>query len=339
LGWKMKSLYVRAALQNRVTISDPGFQQPTGPRRRLWRRYVLPYLRGSDPRSSGLLPPRLQGARLTSIQITADQPLREWRREARRDGFGARAYFYACDEPRDRPADWRRCRMRARAARRAWPRLPVLMTATLQEASRFAATRLVDILVPIINQIDDRAGMPYAGDQRGAYDGFLGHPGKDLWLYLACASAGCGSNSSLSPSLDGWASYAIDQPASEQRAMGFLSYEYGASGELYYRVDERLRSAWTNQYAYGGNGDGTLFYPGRPALIGGRHEIPIESIRLKRIRDGFEDYEYLRLLERKGLGPQAMVIARSLFPTPYETAVTSSALETARGELASLAGG
>ena len=49
---------------------------------------------------------------------------------------------------------------------------------------------------------------------------------------------------------------------------------------------------------FGGNGDGTLFYPGRPARIGGHTEIPIESIRLKLIRKGMEDYEYLALLAK-----------------------------------------
>jgi hypothetical protein len=41
-----------------------------------------------------------------------------------------------------------------------------------------------------------------------------------------------------------------------------------------------------------------LFYPGRPDRIGGRTDIPIESIRLKLIREGMEDYEYLALLAK-----------------------------------------
>ena len=41
------------------------------------------------------------------------------------------------------------------------------------------------------------------------------------------------------------------------------------------------------------NGDGFLFYPGKPYGIFG----PVESIRLHAIRDGFEEYEYLYLLD------------------------------------------
>src|SRR5262249_506489 len=55
---------------------------------------------------------------------------------------------------------------------------------------------------------------------------------------------------------------------------------------------------WKNVYLFGGNGDGTLFYPGTPEMIGGTTHIPIESIRLKLIREGLEDYEYLRMLEK-----------------------------------------
>lgn len=48
---------------------------------------------------------------------------------------------------------------------------------------------------------------------------------------------------------------------------------------------------------YGGNGDGYMLYPGTPDRIGGKTGVPIESVRLKHVRDGYEDFEYLRLLE------------------------------------------
>lgn len=79
--------------------------------------------------------------------------------------------------------------------------------------------------------------------------------------------------------------------------MGAAAYRYRATGELYYATTREAATAWDRQYAFGGNGEGTLFYPGRPELIGGTRDIPIESIRLKRIRDGHEDYEWLTALE------------------------------------------
>ncbi|TMK75690.1 MAG: DUF4091 domain-containing protein [Actinobacteria bacterium] len=94
--------------------------------------------------------------------------------------------------------------------------------------------------------------------------------------------------------------------------------------------------AWTDQYDFGGNGDGTLFYPGTPARIGGKHHIPIDSIRLKRICDGREAFEYLHILDERGKHAQAMSIARNLFPTMYRTDVPASRMESARSQLAAL---
>ena len=45
--------------------------------------------------------------------------------------------------------------------------------------------------------------------------------------------------------------------------------------------DRAVFSTGTDIRHFGGNGDGTLFYPGLPAKIGGHTEIPIDSIRLK----------------------------------------------------------
>ena len=54
--------------------------------------------------------------------------------------------------------------------------------------------------------------------------------------------------------------------------------------------------------AFSGHGDGTLFYPGKPSVIGGQHDVPLSSIRFELIREGLEDYELLRLLDAAGDG-------------------------------------
>jgi hypothetical protein len=99
---------------------------------------------------------------------------------------------------------------------------------------------------------------------------------------------------------------------------------------------------------FGGNGDGNLFYPGRPegydgsedSVIGGRTDIPIESLRLKRIRDGREDYEYLRELRSRGREARARAIAERLIgarDVAVRGATFSQAdLDAARCELAEL---
>jgi len=60
-----------------------------------------------------------------------------------------------------------------------------------------------------------------------------------------------------------------------------------------------------------------LFYPGRPDRIGGRTDIPIESIRLKLIREGMEDYEYLALLAKLRGWKAADEYAGRIVQKPY----------------------
>src|SRR6266540_1164375 len=344
--WQIKSLYVRAALEDRVTISYPAFQPPSGhgspgSESAFFRRYILPLLQGRSPDDpAGLWTRvRLPGARLTSIQVDRDpSQLAQWKLEATRGGFVARSFLYACDEPNEDAGAWRSCTQNATDAVSRWPGLHVLVTATIRNADRFGATSLTDRLVPIVNEIDDKPGASsYSGNQRPSYRSYLrADPGNRLWMYTSCESHGCSGDPGSDPYWAGWPSYAIDQPGSEARAVGWLSFEYRTTGELYYDVDYDLASAWTDQFDFGGNGDGTLFYPGTPERIGGTHDIPIESIRLKRIRDGREDYEYLRYLARHGMRGRAMEVARALFPTMYRTDVTERDLDAARAELADL---
>src|SRR5262245_38649102 len=39
----------------------------------------------------------------------------------------------------------------------------------------------------------------------------------------------------------------------------------------------RPQDVWDHVWLFGGNGDGTHFYPGRPRTIGGTSDIPIEA--------------------------------------------------------------
>src|SRR6185369_12529053 len=101
---------------------------------------------------------------------------------------------------------------------------------------------------------------------------------NELWIYNSCLSFSC--DSSESPIWNGWPGYAIDQPASQAQAMGWMGFAYQASGELYYQTTQSMPTASTNQYYSGGNGDGNLFYAGTPTgaygsvAIGGTKSIP-----------------------------------------------------------------
>ncbi|HEY6003780.1 MAG TPA: DUF4091 domain-containing protein, partial [Anaeromyxobacter sp.] len=72
---------------------------------------------------------------------------------------------------------------------------------------------------------------------------------------------------------------------------------------------------WTDVRASAGNGDGTLLYPGRPAELGGTRPFPVESIRLKAIRDALEDVELFRAARAAGEGALADRLLARLVPS------------------------
>src|ERR1700748_2195313 len=147
-----------------------------------------------------------------------------------------------------------------------------------------------------------------------------------MWWYQSCMSFGCsGVSSSMDSSGEtGWPTMAIDADATRNRAMEWMSFAYNIQGELYYETTQAYFSGdpWTNEYNFGGNGDGTLFYPGTTAKIGGQTEIPVESLRLKMVRDGMEDYELLAMAKSLGLGAQATQIAQGVYPKTYQATAT-----------------
>src|SRR5439155_24718320 len=100
--------------------------------------------------------------------------------------------------------------------------------------------------------------------------------------------------------LSGWPSLLVDNSAAQNRAQGMQSWLYRVSSTLYFQTTLHLSSACSSVYDFGGNGDGTLLYPGKPSIIGGITDIPVASIRLKMIRDGFEDFEYMKLVSDLG---------------------------------------
>jgi hypothetical protein len=129
----------------------------------------------------------------------------------------------------------------------------------------------------------------------------------------------------------------VDVDAVANRIMPWLAFAYDIGGELYYNTVEAYNSdhsPWDDQLLHGGNGDGTLFYPGTPDRIGGKTHIPIESVRLKLIREGLEDYEYLVLLGRAGKTELARREVAKLARSVFDWDRRPAALYAARRALA-----
>lgn len=80
------------------------------------------------------------------------------------------------------------------------------------------------------------------------------------------------------------------------------------------------------------NGDGVLIYPGEPVGVAG----PVASLRMKAVRRGAQDYEYLWLLKQKGQEKQADEFACRLATDRYQYEENPDAWHKARREMADL---
>jgi hypothetical protein len=298
-----------AALRHRLTpyilSADPPDGTCTARRCALdWKRYDAEMA----PVLDGTLVPGVRGAfaevRIpervwTGPEADLAATLRAWRRHFERRGWADRLRVYTLDEAGE--AQLPELRRRARIARAAGVRV----FATVVPSAALAG--VVDEFAPNLNLVPERA--PRA-------------PGVS-WSYASCMSHGCdelppagGARATMLREFAGWPGYEIDRPGTAARAVPLLGVRRGLSGELYYDMLQAWTGdPWTQVRAFAGNGDGTLLYPGRPEAMGGTRPFPVESIRLKIIRDALEDAELVALARGAGEARLADRLVRRLVPT------------------------
>jgi hypothetical protein len=112
---------------------------------------------------------------------------------------------------------------------------------------------------------------------------------------------------------------------------GFINQSLDLTGLLYWRADLWSSDPWNDVEVYSGSapGEALLVYPagevGLPGVIG--------SMRLKYLRDGVDDYEYIALLKQQGLGDWALSVAATVGPDWENWTRDADVLEAARREL------
>jgi Domain of unknown function (DUF4091) len=88
----------------------------------------------------------------------------------------------------------------------------------------------------------------------------------------------------------------------------------GMTGLLYWRVDDwQMADPWNDpNHQIKGElypGDGMLFYPGDQVGLPKDRMVP--SLRVKALRDGVEDFEYVQMLTRLGKGKLALELSKT----------------------------
>jgi Domain of unknown function (DUF4091) len=340
--YRLTALYAKAALLHRISVHGgsmvpPKYQYSGGHVHVDWGSYdkeVGPFLDGTV-----LLGGPLPGARATSVDLrtpatfdTEQQRslyLAEWVKHFGEKGWADRLFLYLWDEPA--PADFPQVVTKGLASLAASSGIRNLVT--IPYAAKLDP--VVQIWVPLINCLEKKSGYDDFCAEAPPLNAYQDQakPGKSLWFYQSCASHGC--NIPGGEYFKGWPSYMIDAPATANRVMQWVAWKYRMQGELYYSMNEAYgqKDPWKDIRLFGGNGDGTLFYPGRPADIGGHTDIPIESIRLKLIRKGMEDYEYLALLAKLKGQNAADEFADRIVQNPWTSESRSEVFLEVRREL------
>ena len=326
--YALTRLYTKAALLHRLSIHSgsgvpPKHSYKAGQMQIDWGPYdaeIRPFLDGT------VITPGepLQGAKATSVDLrspaifeTDDQQMawwRAWSAHFEEAGWRDRLFLYLWDEPA--ATDYPKVLQRGRTAVRADAAIRNLVTVPFTKK----LNEVVRIWVPLVNCLIVKPGFDDFCELTPPLDAYSGETveGRNLWFYQSCASHGC--NIVGGQYFAGWPSYVIDTSGPANRVMQWIAWKFRIGGELYYSMNEAYShndDPWTNVLLFGGNGDGTLFYPGRPDHIGGHADIPIESIRLKLIREGMEDYEYLALLAKLGGRKAAERFADRIVQQPY----------------------
>ena len=283
------------------------------------------------------------GARFTSIDVR-DSPqakseadrvayFRAYAAHFREKGWKTPLFYYAKDEPK--AAEAALVRSQASRVRRAGG-IPVLVTSPFDPL--FAPS--ADILTPTLNCFFARPGLETCRKVLPLERLRAALPARtEVWWYQSCNSHGCKGSTASDPAVEaayrGWASYMADHPAPLNRAMGPLAFRTGIDGELYFDTVYAFNTQdpWKSIFEFGGNGDGTLFYPGTPAQLGGARHAPVASLRLKHIRDGLEDYEYLKLLRDAGEDAFAGAAAARLVRSGYDIELNLATWASVRREM------
>jgi hypothetical protein len=197
-------------------------------------------------------------------------------------------------------------------------------------------------------------------------------PTRQVWEYGSCSNTGtctsgwvpygdanpphiCNpwpSGTGYCPPAAFYENWDVDGAPVANRIEAWETWHNNAAGQLYYMLDGCMWSnnncgtePWNSLYDDGNNGDGDLLYYGTNsthngsaggAFVNVSTPIWIPSIRLKMMRDGMEDYEYLHLLSSLG-GPYATV-ANSAYSSWIKNLYTYNTNPISGGSMSNLNG-
>jgi hypothetical protein len=186
------------------------------------------------------------------------------------------------------------------------------------------------VMPPVRELLDDGSGT--------------GESAADIWVLLPVQFGSVGVSEAMAKGDEIWSYNTLVQdsfspkwtldfaPINMRIQPGFISQTLGLKGLLYWRVDYWVTgSEWDNLTRYGAAwpGEGALVFPGKQVGLSG----VCPGMRLKWLREGVEDWEYIEILKSKGGKDLALSIAKQIGPDWRNWTRSTDALYAARKAL------
>lgn len=190
---------------------------------------------------------------------------------------------------------------------------------------------LVDRFCPVNEYMDNN---PYGPPPFSAYRGLK------VWNYYSCMSNGCGGAAIDSGGPD----LALDRTPAHVCAAHWNGSKYELEAMIYYASTESygMQDPWIDPWVrdaggspFSSNQDGVLFYPGIPGEKGFTEHMAIPSIRLKLLRQGSNDSDYIALARAKNKAAADAVVGR-IIKTNVSIETDWEKYEKAREDLAQI---
>ncbi|MEH2358706.1 MAG: glycoside hydrolase domain-containing protein [Nostoc sp.] len=234
------------------------------------------------------------GANTNTCKMTAPPSKEELKKTAAFYKSSLFLYNYTADEIDDCPALTQQIKRWARNLHEAGvPNLVTMMpNARLYDDGSLSERSAVDIWVLLPSMYEQASDQVMKVLKKG----------DKVWSYNALPQE------EYSPKWE------IDfEPINYRIQPGFISQSLGLTGLLYWRVDLWTKDPWHDVQTYQEDGE---YYPGEGMLVYPGVQVGIEgvvpSMRLKWLRDGVEDYEYIEILKKLGRGNWALNIGRTV---------------------------
>jgi hypothetical protein len=254
------------------------------------------------------------GADRHTCKMTDAPSQQAFAKAAKSHAKGLLLYNYTADEIDACPAIFESLKQWSRNMKASGIKNLVVMSPSADLVNSASGQSVVDIWVVLPKMFDVSKNFVTKAILRGA----------QVWSYNTLSQDG------YSPK------WLIDYDLINYRIQpGFINQSLGLTGLLYWKVDNWSSSRWdevNNTGKFGAAnypGEGILIYSGTALGIDG----VLPSIRLKVLRDGVEDYEYVEILKRLGRGDVALSIAKAVGRDWSHWSRSAEAIQKARQRL------